>query len=372
MKKILSITAALLLAAGSMVFAQEAEEVKPEFKFSGSVYTGMSFNFNDSTVKLYNDTLGSTSRIDLNLSYKYGNVGAKGRLRFSPQGENINWAAESKTEKDDDGNDVIKTTLKRGLTTPYLAYGYVWADLFDGLVSTQAGYLTTTPLTTSFFYNDYAGKGISVQVMPFEGLTLAANAYVPGSKLSSDFSWKDYFNKGMNFGVNYSADKFYVTAAYGSAICNDGCDNSLWAEASVTPIDEVSATVEYDAYCVGADDFAWQLSGNVTSDPVDSLHLELFGTYGTYYYSIVDVEGLVSYTFNDKLSATLAGGFVLDPADTSLFGFGAKAVASYAVGKRSSLDLTYSFSQDTFADYAYNTTLPGSGNAVSVSYGLSF
>lgn len=379
MKKILSITAALVLAAGSMAFAQDAEEVKPEFKFTGSVNTGMSVSFDDSKLSLYNDFLGAKSRIDLNLAYTYGNVGAKGRLRFN-MGKELNGTAETKYEFNDDettiktdakGNNLMKTSLSRGFADPFLNYGYVWADLLDGKLTTQAGYLFTSPITSSFFMNDFNQIGVSLQFVPVEGLTLVANAYVPEKKASADIDWAKYWNSGMNYGASYSADNFDVMVAYGAALMWEE-SNALWAEVGYTPVDQLSLRAEADFYGLGEDDFSWEASASVDFTPFDALNVNLFATYGSFYGEILDVELDSSYSVDDKFTVHGSAGFALDKNDLANFGFGGKAGVTYAMGNKSKVDLTYSYLQSLFADNAYNVTFAGKGNRLSLSYGLNF
>lgn len=371
MKKILSIAAAIILTAGTMAFAQDAEGAKPVFKFSGNVYTGLGYSFEKSQLRMYNETSPNT-KINLNLAYTYGNVGAKGRVSFSPQSNNKDWAATPKFSKADPALlDSIK--LERGFTTPYLDYGFLFANFLDGKITTQAGFLTTTPLTTSFFYNDYKGRGVTLQVKPIKELTFVANAYVPGSKLIADIDWATYWNTGMNYGVSYNADKFSVMAAYGSAIYWSK-SNSCWTDISFKPVDMLSIEAEADFFNLFDENFTWEASALFDVTPTDALNVNLFATYGTYYGKVLDVELNGSYDINSKFNLHCGAGVVLDMSDMDNLstGFGGKGGVKFTMGKKATVDLTYSYTQALFAENVWNTTYAGEGNQLALSFNLSF
>lgn len=220
MKKLL-----VLLLALTMVGAAFAQ-----VSFSGYLDTGFVYEkigSADATLTLNGDDSGTTSRFNLNGSWKSedGVVGAA--FRFRTQGDF------------DAGSPVLFTRR-----------AYVWGTMFDGMVKLVAGKLgdyTWATLGPAAFGNIDGPTGVQFQVMPIEGLNLGF--FLPATTAGA--LAEDAFGDIL-IGASYAmADVF--TAQAGIDLSPTADSNDAWAGVEVTAIENLYIVVEASLTDLGND-----------------------------------------------------------------------------------------------------------------------
>ena len=340
------------------------DEIKPEWKVSGFLATGVTANFDEPSLIWYNNDL--TNRIRLNFNYTYGNVGVKGRVHFQGQ----SYKAKVTTTSDDSS---YTSTYSNGFVDPQLIYGFGWANLFDDKLELQAGRLFTNEFSANNIGYGLYGDGVSAVVKPIDGLSLGVKVYVSNSGTDT-ITPETFFYTNALYGIAYEHDLFSIAVGYGREAYT-GTADSLVSGITVNPIDQLSILWENDIWHLAGFDGGtrdWLSNLVVDITPLDPLFIELIGTTDLTLSDTVThetyIEGFVSYDINDDFTCDVGGGVKL-ATDEKVTVYVRPGV-TYHMSKKADVGLHYAY--DSGASAYYLTGANSTGNEVQLDFVWKF
>ncbi len=372
--KLLVALSTALLVGGGVLLAQDADEVKPEWKVSGHLGTGLVANFDTPYLKWAGPDYGN--RLRLNLNWSYGNIGVRSRVQFSGSSYNTTF-----TTKVDGTNATTKST--NGFIDPKLIYAFGYANLFDDKLEIQAGRLFTNDFGANNLGYGMYGDGVSAVVKPINGLSVGAKVYVSNSG-EDTISPETFFYTNALYGVAYEQDLFSVAVGYGRE-ASSGTGDSLISGITVSPIDQLSILWENDVFHLfGFEGKTQELLSNLVVDiaPIDPLTIDLGGTadiqFATDIAYSVWIEGFVSYDINDNFTCDIGGGYTFgnDAGEAGVDGginensWWIRPGVSYHINKNADIGLHYAYASGSGGYYL--TSVTNTGNEVQLEFQWRF
>lgn len=408
MKKILGVTAAVVLATG-VAFAEDEG-----FKANVTVKTGLESNLTEKeTYAVHSD--GDFSRIDTVLKYTGTDYGVytqfrqqwtPGTVLYKQKAElSLPTTEDKETKKKSinvDGKITNTTSLSNYAGTAWVRQAYGYANLFGGNAKVTSGLIYDTQWQDDYWGNSSKqGGGARLEITPkaVEGLNFGATFIARSA--SDDKATVNWDKQHWRAGVRYDdpSEVFTTLAGWDGGKNND--TEFAWVQFTLlkTPGFEalsvggsvtvtnlvIKSTEERSEYAILNAELDVSKIAEALNLKVGVLGYGNFVQYGSDSkedaYQEFEVEGYAEYKINDQFTVTADGSYWLSTKDDVDGEFWAKGKVAYKPAKKATIGVSYGYKSDNYAKVGYGgwtLTTSGAGadlagnNFVGLDFNYSF